>query len=821
MNTPEPEFDEDDTAALLCGMARWRLAVNTQRFDQLEQSLPNYYLCVDTDIISMYGNPASGAGYLGLLYYGQASRVVPRGGAEAANLAASLAQFILFELEGRQTSADPRLVLPGHAEEIQRSYQKARERADSEMQRALRELSKFKQAKQAIVDSLKDTDATPNNLAEQLQKFAEDWIGNGSADPSKPTGLAAIEQAERYGELFSVMTEDNRHPVSERLQHVSQFRFGQPLRTLFLPDIAIGSSERLAVRARSLEVDARHMDRVVREIEDGLDEPIANYDKEMLTAGTDAYVLAWLDIVSRFFSPSHSGARAQLKLITGSERMAQHAPNHVISPIALMGIYLQSRLSAAKGSGDTQAHSAVARLKGALDAVLNPLAFEDGYYGATSFLEWCQIHSSYEKSLERARSRGMRSTGVEEVLKAWAQVANLFASSQGEYSRQSRQSIISQLKKIDPEITEEDWREAISKNLKRAERQLLLTATKLALMARSEVKALRSRNPLPLRLESNPIAQDVAGRLIWQYAFDRSTIYKEEFVEKVNQLDDADYFVLLLGGLLLCATGDWRAARTYFDAAVVAADEEPQDRGNDGIEGSYAHGVACHVGAVSFADLDTARNSLSRARARLMLRDGPGAGDIRFDTEDFSIELVELWGRLISRSNESAVEPQARAVSLASNALETFNVWRQRGSDVKEGDYVLQYCLQEMACTALQAYWISRLALDGQQLQLRLSGASAAHLQEPLKGVAEWLRAHCEESDRDSEHEAPMVSALVRVTSICAAKILHSIEPDPVTLKLAQDLCNDRANFAISLIDEDRYRFFKQILNTRTVQLRF
>ena len=813
--TVQSETDHEDAAALVCGMARWRLAIHAHTLTDLERQLPNCYLCVDSDIISMYASPASGAGYLGLRYYGRGTGFNSKDFAPAANLAGSLAQFILFELEGRQISSEPRLVLPAHAEETQRAYQRARQLANTAMQQALREIKGLKEKAEALAKSATQPLDSEGSLTQHLRDFVAAWMGTESSDPLRPEGIRAIEQAERYGELFSVTGDDGRYPVSERVLHASRYRFGRPIND-FIPEFKLFHTAALRRRAEELRVDLRHVVRIVNEVELGIDDSTRGFEVDQLRAGTDAYALAWLDTVSQYFADRHPESRIQLKLISGSERMAQAAPSHVISPMALMGLYLRARLKAPRSNADGESHPAVSRLKGALDAVLNPLAFADGCYGASEYLRWCNEHSDISRSRDRGSFRGIASARLEDVLSAWRDVTNLLAASHAPHSVASRQSMIEKLKEIEPSLSNEAWLDAITKDLRLAERDLLMKASRLGLLVRADSKPSRSRNPPPLRLESTPEAQEVAGKLIWQFSYGREPAHKEQINRVLRSLEGDGYIVLLLGGLVLCATGDWRAARTYFDAAIAVADEaagKSPELAADGVEACYAHAIACHVGAAGFADLKMASAALAQARDRFARHRSPGCADVRFETEELSIELIELWGAMKQQSDFTGEETQARALALAERAARTFIRWSETVPDDTESHYIRRYCLQELACTSLQAQWMSQFALHHRQL-LRRPVTDAAS-QEGMRTIALWLTAHCVECDQDELRTAPMVTALVRVNAIVASKYVLGSAIEAGELRAGAALCDDAMNHVIPFVDTERFLFLRLML-TRT-----
>ena len=159
--TDEQEKLLIDKSALLCGLARWRVAIYNKTIQtdddllrdfqpQSQSDLDQVYLCIDSDIARMYTYPGSSAGYLGWRYYGRASEVNDQEYASAAALTGELGRFILFELECKQ-DRDSRLLLPVHAEEIFRRYLRANELANLALDTAEKEWLILKQQANNLV----------------------------------------------------------------------------------------------------------------------------------------------------------------------------------------------------------------------------------------------------------------------------------------------------------------------------------------------------------------------------------------------------------------------------------------------------------------------------------------------------------------------------------------------------------------------------------------------------------------------------------------------------------------------------------------------
>ncbi len=801
----------DDAAALVCGMARWRVAIGSEASLEFERQLRNAYICVDSDIISMYTNPGSSAGYLGLRYYGAGSNANSDDFASAAFLSGGLAQFILFELEGRQSSVEPRLVLPAHEAEIQRGFHRARTRANSAYQQAVRDLREVNAKAKALAESAAGDPKQQGELTRFLREYVAAWLGD-TPTAHASGGLPAIEQALRFGELFSVQEGGGDSPYPERIVGVLHYRVAWPVND-FLPLFKLFNSRALRQRARELQVDDRHLERIVREVELDDTSPANDLQLQQLRHGSDAYAMAWLDTVTAHLKSRYPEAATRFKLITGSERLARLAPEHVIPPMALMRRYLRSRLQ----PDGAQPHPAVGRLKSSLDAVLAPLAIGDGRYSPSDFHAWCQEQSDFTRARNWDGLRAIDESRLIDVVAAWKDVTNLLAASHTQYSVASRQSIVKQLEHLEsalPSVSSEQWLVAIERSLELAERELMANASRLSLLMIPVGHRPASRNPPPLRLDFSPLAQEVASKVIWQYSYEHAKDQRDKISHVLRMLQPTKHLVLLLGGLLRCATGDWKGARVFFEMALGAAIDGDASSVNQAaaIEAAYATAVACHVAAQGPGDLVAAKSFLNQARS---LREQTGASqpEIRFETEAHSVELVGLWASR-GEVNEAGLsdDSQERAIALCSQAQISFSYWvALEASRSPQDRYIDSFCLQELACTALQAHWLSRYVMYRRRLLEDKPWIGSTPSTELVR-IALWLADHCKRARGDNSHASPMASPLVRISEMVARRLVVGEGVDERELEEVVTLCEDDSNKNIPLIDSNRFLFLRLLL---------
>jgi hypothetical protein len=829
-----------DNIALLQGLARWRVALSDNSILQdlkplTFEELGSLYFCVDTDILSMYTNPASGAGYLGLHNYGSAGKVHPKEYASAASLSSSLARYILFDLECQQKSSEPRLLLPAHAEEVQRKYQKANERANLQIDEALAQLTHLRSTVDALAaeistDSRSSADsATPTNSHQLLKNFIDLWFGPVTQD--KPAGLAALEESMRYDELFAVFPSsshgnhlDTYEAKDERVCHVTRYRFGEPYNG-FTPNFELDEDafdSHYQHLCREFSVDMRHSNFLINELQNGLDISTQGYRTRDLSLATDAYALAWLKMCNSVAQKFPSGDDFRCKLISGAGKLESVSPELVVTPLRLLRSYLLSRLT------DEQGYETLESLKLALGSVLDPIFAADSTNSAAHsrhdhFVIWCSKVASGQHTPRTQIKIDDAEVGL--ALEAWQRLINLISAretkdaSSGNESSPRGQSIYEITKRFNEgnkNFSLQGWIDWIEGTLVRAQKRLSIQASRLVTRLLIEVPRKVSRNPPPLRLDDYPQAKEICSQTIWVYLDGRATDETRNNISSALQDlsdRDLDYVVLLLGGLSLCAIGRWRAARSSFDMALKAADspENPDKNIIVGTEAAYGLAVCWHVTARTIDDLDVAEKFLDSAKSRWNGKYGDRY-EVRFATEALSIKLMRCWAAMKDSSYPGNL--QNEAVQHFRVAIQLEKKWEALTSSYPACDkYILTYAYQELGSCIVQFLCIARFMMYQDTLYEPSQSAinsddNVDFSQAMVRFLAAFPGASATRKSISSEDSGPVYSTLLQL-NIIVGKLLLNNSLDKNEPSFLNSECESQRNFVIPLVDNVRLTFFK------------
>jgi hypothetical protein len=177
------------------------------------------------------------------------------------------------------------------------------------------------------------------------------------------------------------------------------------------------------------------------------------------------------------------------------------------------------------------------------------------------------------------------------------------------------------------------------------------------------------------------------------------------------------------------------------------------------------------------------------------------------------LELVGLWARR-GEANKAdlADDTQELAIALCSKAQNSFSRWVAfEESRSPQDRYIDSFCLQELACTALQAHWLSRYVLYRRRLLEDKPWVGSANPPE-LDQIARWLSEHCRRARSDNSHTSPMASPLVRISEMVARRLVLGAIVEESELEEVVSLCEDDSNKNIPLIDSNRFLFLRFLL---------
>ncbi len=824
--------EEDETAALLCGLARWRIAIHGGEDSSLKGSaldadtIENFYVCVDADILSMYANPSSAAGYLGLRYYGRAGKVHPEDFASAAFLSGALGRFILFSLECKQKSTEPRLLLPGHAEEIQRLYDNARRRANAEIEKATQEWRKLKDSAIALAKATQsgNTNST-DELVDRLKEFIASWFGENDQNQlvlgndklaTGAYGLQAVEEAERYAELFATSKIDNE-PCTERVLHITRYSFGQPINN-FPPEASTEKSfqKHLISWKKNLSAKSEAVERIRQQVEQGLDDVTMGYESRELKKATDVYAMAWADTLDDAVeNTSTNGYEFNLKLISGAEALITRATERVVTPMQLLKLFIQSRLR--REGTDRVLNTLKVALDNLLESVHILIDQEDAQ---KNYLNWCQSLCELDvarKLTYTLNTEIYQTEQLQGVLSAWREMTNLLAAQEHAGKVTGRQSLFARIQALlrdsgtTNQIDLEQWIKAIEKGLHDAKEKLGFRSNEISLHALYKIPPKTPRNPPPLRL--NRLVQDpktVGDKMLWCYAKERDWKNLTAILSSIKEYD-RDPVISIISGLAWCIFGRWYTARRSFYLATSSVSNvfKSFKEKNIAIEAAYACAVARRITASKPEDLDNAENHLEAAK-KLTKLNNQSSVDIRFITEGFSLKTICLWAQARTTIDYPI---QKNATEQLLLALDIYEAWRDfTRSETEQDQYIVQYTRQELLCDILQLYWLGKYGIYGGHL-LPLPRINACDsLLERVKDAAKSLIQQCEFlDDNKNDDNLPSVTSLVQVNVVLAR--LTILEENTINTEEAKDICDDERYRIIPVADKTRYHFFKLLLN--------
>lgn len=817
---PVPE-QQADLLVLLRGLARWRVALSEDDSVLSDGALHRdnvsaWYVFLDTDVVRMYVNPSAAAGYLGLRYYGRANKADPSELATAAALAGSFARFLLFDFQCRQKSSEPRLLLPGHAEEIHRGYSASWLRANSAVNAALDEVK----ALRLLVASLElaVSSSSVEDIHAHLTAFIEKWFAlpagrsevSEKPERTQKTGaLQAMEEADRYRELF-LTARDGSH--SERLLNASVYEFGEPF-SGFPP--LLTTDARFEKRFRSIckdfKVDEKHQHQIRSEIESGTDNKPVGLAIRTLKHATDAYALAWLQTLEEDANERKTQSPFHCRLISGAELLNDQDPKHVVSPLRLLSLYLQSKLS------DSAAHKTLEDLKTGIDGVLSPLHadFSNRNNSDIKFPAWCLGVANL--SIELGSKVKLELNQLDGVLHAWNVMVNLLVARDAALvsensSFNSGQTLLSLVKSYaeNPEnISPDHWLASIETALLRASTYFATEASELILEVARYVEAKVPRNPPPLRLDDYPIAKQFAKTDIWRFASSDDTpkgpATLSDAFEKLKKEPGNEYVILVLAGLALCAMGRWRSARPLFSLALDSIKvENPAPDKIKGTEAAYGLAVTWHVTARNSNDLDQAQEFLKLAEVKCREKH-PDRRDVRFETEELSIGLMRCWANANDSKYVGNVRKDAKEWLLQCFALS--DDWSNaEGTELDQ--YVIDYTHDELMSCTVQYFLLAKYTYYQQTLfessQSALNDADDTRLREHCLKFVRSIDVR----DKEENSARPAVTKLARLNYFIAK---HYANANLSTMEKSwfSETCLDRRNEVIPLVDPVRLTFFR------------
>ena len=837
----------EETASLLCGLARWRIAIHSGEDLTREgtpeakalsagdkigwgaldvKKLANFYICIDADILNMYANPSSGAGYLGLRYYGSADKVHPDDFAAAAFLSGALGRFILFALECKQKSTDSRLLLPAHAEEVQRRFDKARRRANSEIDKATQEWLYLKDSAMALANATQsDKAAGTVDLAKRLQNFISHWFGevgweSFSKDTSKQSsgasGLQAVEEAERYAELFanSKRRFGKDEPCEERVLHITRYRFGQPING-FPPEASVEKifQKHLDSWSHKLWVGSKAIERIRQEVEQGLDDMTKGFNQRELNHATDAYAMAWVDSLDDIIKETATnGDIFNLKLISGAEILKKKAVERVITPMQLVKLFIQSR------TNGKDAERAINTLKFALDNLLESVHVlineEDA---GKDYLSWCQELCELDHAKEKAQGLNpevFEPERLKDVLYAWSEMTNLLAAQEQAGRPSGGQSLFARVQALlkkpgaKDHIDIEQWIKAIDHSLHDAEKKLGSRSTALSIQALHTIPPKTPRNPPPLRFNSlNKFQKTLGIKMLWSVAKERDWKNLISILESSKDFD-RDPLISILGGLAWCIFGRWHTARRSFYLAFSTANNiaKPYHEKAIVIEAAYAHAVARRITASKPEDINDAETYLDKAKE--YTAQSFKQFDIRFITEEYSLKTIHLWAKTRTTIDYPIQEDATKQLLLALKIYETWGELIQH----EEERYIIEYTKQELMCDILQLYWLGKYGIYGRQLLQLPEINDCDVLLSRVKSVAKALLQQCEYLTESHDDDLPSVTSLVQVNAILARLSILEDNPDVQEVEETKQICEDPRYWIIPIVDKTRYLFFTLFL---------
>lgn len=820
-STKPVQEQEADLLVLLRGLARWRVALSEDESVVGDGALHRdnvsaWYVFLDTDVVRMYVNPSASSGYLGLRYYGRAGKADPSEHATAAALAGSFARFLLFDFQCMQKSPEPRLLLPGHAEEIQRGYRVAWLRANGAVNAAIEELPALRILVANLERAISSTSA--QDIHAHLTAFIEKWFAQPTGDSAaekksgltKKTGaLQAIEEADRYRELFLTARDGSQ---SVRLLNASLYEFGEPFGG-FPPLLTTDTQFESRFRSicKNLKVDEKHQQQIRRQIEFGADGVPLGLVTRTLTHATDAYALAWLQTLEAQADDHKTQSSFHCRLISGAELLSTQDPEHVVSPLRLLSLYLQSKLT------DVSAQKTLEDLKTGIDGVLSPLHadFSNRNSSSVKFPAWCldlanqNIVLSGDVKLELAQLDG--------VLDAWNTMVNLLVArdaalvseSSSINSGQTLLSLVKAYASSPGNISHDQWLSSIEMALQRASTYFATEASELILEVVRYVQAKVPRNPPPLRLDDYPIAKQFAKTDIWHFTSSdnvpRGPTTLSNAIETLKVEKGNEYVILVLAGLALCAMGRWRSARPLFSLALDSIKvENPAPEKIKGTEAAYGLAVAWHVTARSFNDLNQAQEFLKQAKEKCQEK-YPGKRDVRFETENLSIELMRCW----ANANDSTYRGNVRqdALQWLQKCFTLSDDWSSVES-TEIDQYVVDYTHDELMSCTMQYFLLARYTYYQQTLfdstEPVLTKADESRFREHSRTFFSRIDAR----DQEKNSARPAVTKLVRLNYLIAKHYANVSLLNEEKLWFS-NTCADSQNEVIPLVDAVRLTFFR------------
>jgi hypothetical protein len=823
-NTSSTSQRRPDTGAeYLRGLARWWVALS-----QPDDLLDHQYICVDTDVITMFHSPGLGAGYTTLRFLGAAGKVDSENhSAAAAALAAELARYVLYELETtKQKAIEPRLLLPGHAEEVMRKFADVMGAAEKVFDKADEDIHVIAQLAKRVSESVSIQDEYQSKLAldEALRAFVERWLGQAGKGPA-----TTIDSAIRFAELLA--------RSNERIRNVTQFRFGVPFddpNDGLMPDIAQEELfGKLCVEyCKAFRIPHEVFAHQKESIEKGVPSDLTGKGSESMfayTHATDVYALAWLRAANEIArcrkggdaNDSSISELPYMVIISGAGRLKAIGGNLVVDPLNLIPSLLKRLLS-----GDDS--RTVSELLGFVEGILYPIFKGSNPDSEDAFEKWCT-----SLALGTGKPVTLDTSALTEKLsdveRAWETLCRTI-SAKSNRSESLLDKIRSLLEGTGEEIQKEAWVARIRELFSDAKVTLI---TKVSLLHPSLQFShhLLPRNPPPVRLEKFPEAKTIADDAILLAISPDEKNRLKRIIEGTDRISRIPYLSLLLTGILESASGNWRLARVILWAAFVEGKRSSHED-ITGRDAAYALAIASRVTVSKKAvydDLAHSANCLNRAieldGEKGHVR-GPG-GDVRFRSEKMALDLSKVWiaiahpelnesGKLLGQANYN--QP---VTDVLSSALSLFAELQNNGEDEKD-EYLKEYVFQQTCCIAIQAWLLSQYVLyQGQLYQpLSITAGRPDRVQDKLVAVVQAME---QQSQRLKANQAALdprkmptvtplstiLGAIARAT-ICVAPSMTAIAAQ---LKEATELCEESKNWAFPLIDSARRTFFRLLLN--------
>lgn len=814
MNTPNPgqETNNTNAHAYVRGLARWWVALS-----QPDNLLKKQFVCVDTDVVTMFCTPALGAGYTSLQFLGSAGKIrADSHRSAAAALAGELARFVLFELDARQRATEPRLQLPGHAEETLHNYYKTVENAARLLDRAEAELAELALLAEKIRSSLRE----PSNTADQaelenrLTSFVAQWLGSDTDSPA-----ARVDAAIRFAELLSA----SQAQASERLAHITRYRFGAPFDQKsdgFLPDFT--TMEEFARHAEHFRSALSIKPEIFKEQSARIKDPTlppARAHGAQLKKATDAYALAAFTTVNEmaleYAVARHCppGRHEYLALISGAERLQRLCKGSVVDPLHLVPRLLKQLF----GNEHLEWKRNLSDLIG---GILEPIHDILGRNTRT-FEKWCEAvamgnTSSIPKSVEFDLDK------LAEVEEAWERMCLAIAA-----RSTGSESMLDKIRKLagkgEQVLDNELWLAKLQDILFSAKRALIGKIRDLNPSLNFNTRPL-SRNPPPLGLEDFPDAKKIADQTVWAVSHNAGKQHLKQCMGEFpsNAAQANPYLLTLLVGITEAAAGNWKLAKLILWAAYQNG-KECLDKRITGRDAAYALAIACRITArrtTAEDDLAQAERYVLEAHELDVEKDSRPYRDVRFDAEDLAIRLSRVWYLTTQpETSKSDAAPRmnfrAEAIAVAEESLRLLD-----GDSLKDktDTYTKYFVAQQLYCTLFQAWWLAQYAAFNGVLFKPMedvgSSISPGDLSRATQDFLTLLQTlECNDNNNPPPLR-PIITPLSRVISFLAELEFGSNDAPHRRKRLGEvvKLCDDPITRTFDLIDDQRYSFLKLLL---------